>query len=68
MQRNGRHLMEVINDILDLSKIEAEQIVVEQIVCSPHEIVAEVASLVRVRAEAKNLPSTSNWSVLYQRP
>jgi PAS domain S-box-containing protein len=53
--RNGRHLLEIINDILDLSKIEAEKMTTEQIACSPHAIVAEVASLLRVRTKAKNL-------------
>jgi signal transduction histidine kinase/ActR/RegA family two-component response regulator len=55
MRRNGQHLLEIINDILDLSKIEAEKLAIERKVCSPQEIVADVASLVRVRAEAKHL-------------
>ncbi len=55
IQRNGSHLLGLINDILDLSKIEAGQMPTEQLACSPHQITAEVASLVRVRAEAKNL-------------
>ena len=55
MRRNGQHLLEVINDILDLSKIEAGKIDSEQITCSPHKIVAEATSLVRVRAEDKHL-------------
>jgi PAS domain S-box-containing protein len=55
IKHNGEHLLEIINDILDLSKIEAEKMTTEQVVCSPHAIVAEVASLVRVRTEAKRL-------------
>jgi len=52
---NGRHLLEVINDILDLSKIEAGKLDIEQIACSPARIVSEVQALVRVRSEAKGL-------------
>ncbi|NLX13862.1 MAG: response regulator [Phycisphaerales bacterium] len=55
VQRNGRHLLEIINNILDLSKIEADKMTVEMVPVSPHAIVAEVESLVRVRAEANNL-------------
>ena len=55
IQRNGKHLLGLINDILDLSKIEAEKMTVEQVPCSPLQIVQEVASLVRVQAEAKGL-------------
>ncbi len=61
VQRNGQHLLQVINDILDLSKIEAEKMTTERIVCSPHEVIAEVASLVRVRTTDKDLQFSTEF-------
>ncbi|MCG8405890.1 MAG: ATP-binding protein [Phycisphaerales bacterium] len=55
IRRNGEHLLEIINDILDISKIEAGKMRVESSLCSPYEIATDVASLFRVRIEAKNL-------------
>jgi PAS domain S-box-containing protein len=55
VRRNGDHLLQIINDILDISKIEAGKLEVETIPCSPVEIVAEVKALMQVRADAKNL-------------
>ncbi len=55
IRRNGEYLLKVINDILDLSKIEAGKMAVEQLVCEPCQIVADVATLMRVRADAKGL-------------
>ncbi|WP_339676241.1 response regulator [uncultured Gimesia sp.] len=61
IKRNGGHLMELINDILDLSKIEAGKLDVESIRCSPQTIVEEVLELVQVRAEAKGLKLEASY-------
>ena len=48
----GRHLLRLINDILDLSKIEAGGLEVIEEIVSLHELVARVGDIVRPRAEA----------------
>jgi PAS domain S-box-containing protein len=55
VQRNGQCLLQLINDILDLSKIEAGNIRIEPASCSPVILVEEVVALMRLRAEEKNL-------------
>jgi signal transduction histidine kinase len=55
IKRNGKHLIGMINDILDLSKIEAGTLKIEPIRCSPAQLAAEVASLMRPQAAAKQL-------------
>ncbi|MGO8749234.1 MAG: ATP-binding protein [Thermoguttaceae bacterium] len=56
IQRNGDHLLALINDILDLSKIESGKLQVEHLPVSPVAIFDDVVSLMRVRAEARRLP------------
>jgi|GEM_PF-2025721 len=59
---SGRHLLELVNDILDLSKIEAGGIETERIACDPHQIIAEVVSILRVKAKEKNLGFEYEWT------
>jgi CheY-like chemotaxis protein len=55
IRRNGDHLLTIINDILDLSEIDAGKLQIERQPCSPAAVVAEVVSLLRVRARGKGL-------------
>ena len=55
VKRNGTHLLEILNDILDISKIEAGRFEMERLPTDPAQIVADVASLLRVRAEEKGI-------------
>jgi len=52
---NGRHLLSVVNDILDLSKIESGKLTLENLTCSPATIIAEAVSNAQVRARSKGL-------------
>ena len=55
IKRNGEHLLGIINDILDLSKIEAGKIEPELRPCSLRGIAEEVCQLMQVRADAKGI-------------
>jgi len=55
IQRNSRVLLELINDILDLSKIEAEKMTLDAVHCSTRQIADDVQSLMRERAREKGL-------------
>ena len=62
IKRNGEYLLGIINDILDLSKIEAGKMGVERLPCSPFQIVEELTATMRVRADAKGLPLKVNYN------
>lgn len=51
----GSHLLDLINQVLDLAKIEAGQLRLENIPFNPRRTLDEVAALVAERAKAKGL-------------
>ncbi|MFI5315486.1 MAG: ATP-binding protein [Myxococcota bacterium] len=55
VKRNGHHLLAIVNDILDLARIEAGKLTVEDLPCGPLRIVADVVALLRPRAVEKQL-------------
>ncbi len=55
IRRNGEHLLTIINDILDLSKIEAGKMTLESVPTSLRHLVAEVVSTLQFRADEKGL-------------
>ena len=55
VKRNGEHLMGVINDILDYSKIEAGRLEVELMPVDLTELLSDVANLMQHKANEKGL-------------
>lgn len=61
IRSNANHLLKIINDILDMSKIEAGRMTIEHIDACPAQIIEEVASLMQPRAKGKGLVVRLNY-------
>jgi signal transduction histidine kinase/ActR/RegA family two-component response regulator len=55
IKEHGNALLTIINDILDLSKIEAGKMTVERIDTDPSHITRDVCALLQMRARAKGI-------------
>jgi PAS domain S-box-containing protein len=62
IDRAGRSLLRLIDDVLDISKIEAGKFDIKKIAFSPLEVVMDVISLLKLQAEQKGIQLTSGFS------
>ena len=58
----SKSLLAVINDILDLSKIEAGELLIEKNIFSLHDLLAALADVMAVQAEPKRIGLNVAWS------
>lgn len=56
---SGKHLLEIVNDILDLSKIETGNFNLEITSCSPEKILSDTVTMFKTPCEVKNLQLSS---------
>ncbi|QDV67992.1 Autoinducer 2 sensor kinase/phosphatase LuxQ [Rosistilla carotiformis] len=61
IRHNGDYLLDIINDILDLSKIEAGKLDVECERFDPHRLIEDVRSIMEVRAQEEKLKLTVTY-------
>jgi len=55
ISRNGEHLLELLNEVLDLSKIEAGRIILEPVSFRPREMFKAIQIMFQARFRAKGL-------------
>lgn len=55
INRSGEHLLNLINDVLDMSKIEAGRIILDQQDFDLGQLILDVTDMMRVRAEEKGI-------------
>jgi signal transduction histidine kinase/ligand-binding sensor domain-containing protein/CheY-like chemotaxis protein len=55
INRSGEHLLGLIDNVLDVAKIEAGRITAENAPCNVHSLMHDIVEMMRVRAREKNL-------------
>ncbi|MEM9810069.1 MAG: HAMP domain-containing sensor histidine kinase [Pseudomonadota bacterium] len=59
IQESGQHVLSLVNDLLDLSKAEADKVVIEAELIHPAEILDSCVAMMRLEAERAGLEITS---------
>ena len=55
IERNGKHLLSLINEILDISRIESGKIEIESVGFNMNDLIAEVVTMIKPQAEQKRI-------------
>jgi signal transduction histidine kinase len=58
---SGQTLLALLNDILDISKIEADKVHLEAVLTDPAQLLGEIQALFANQASAKNLALEQQW-------
>ncbi|HEY8271533.1 MAG TPA: response regulator [Pseudobdellovibrionaceae bacterium] len=58
IERTGFGLLTIINDILDISKVDAGKLEIEKAPCSPLQLASDLESMLRLRCEEKGITLT----------
>ncbi|MEI7843689.1 MAG: response regulator [Gallionellaceae bacterium] len=62
VQQSSQHLLSIINDILDISKIEAERLTIEKAPLKLHSVFENMFNLLGIKAQGKGLKLIINIS------
>ena len=60
IRRSGESLLSIINDILDISRVEAGKLVLDSVSFDPHQLVEELGELLAQRAHGKGIELICN--------
>jgi two-component system sensor histidine kinase EvgS len=55
IQSAGNNLLTLINDVLDLSKIEVGKLKIEKTACNPHDLFSELGNIFMLKMREKNI-------------
>ena len=65
IRRNGEHLLSIINDILDLSKIESGKMTIENRPTDWRQLVDDVVASMRVRSDGKGIGLRAHYGPIH---